>query len=162
MLPSTHFGGRGTNMTFAEDFAKNHGQPLMVNGQEVVPMVRRAVRPGARIRVIWRSARSLPVQGIRIKVQDGKLSVAGAHLNDVVLWRDTAPDETVLDCHVKKPTEVRIWNCWRDDRGVTQAWVGNAAMRVVESGPDSISVACNASQEVTFSDLVFDVMFEAS
>lgn len=162
MRPWIHFADRGTDMTFAQEFAKNQGQPLIVNGQEVVPMMRRTVLPDSRIRVIWRSARPLPVQGIRIKVQGGKLSMGGTELNEVVLWRDTAPDETVFVCHAKKPAELRIWNCWRDDRGVMQAWVGNAAMRVVESGPNSVSVACNARQEVTFADLVFDVTFEVS
>jgi hypothetical protein len=149
-------------MTFAQEFAKNQGRPLVLDGQEIVPMIRRSVRPGSKIRVIWRSARSLPIQGIRLKVQGGNLSMGEADLNNVVLWRDTAPDETEFVCHATNPAELRIWNCWRDDRGVMQAWVGNAAMRVVESGPNSVAVACNARQEVTFADLVFDVIFEAT
>jgi hypothetical protein len=148
-------------MTFAQQFAKSQGQPLVVDGQEVVPIVRRTLRPGVRVRVTWRSARPLPVQGIRMKVQGGKLAMEGqGDLSDIVLWRDTAPDETVFVCHAKKPAELRIWNCWRDDRGVMQAWVGNAAMRVVELGRNSVAVACNSRQEVTFSDLEFDVVFE--
>jgi hypothetical protein len=29
--------------------------------------------------------------------------------NDIVLWRDTAPDESVFVCHAKKTAELRIW-----------------------------------------------------
>ena len=147
-------------MTFAEEFARNQGQPICLDGQDVVPMLRRPVWPGCRIRVIWRSARPLPVQGIRMKVQGGKLSMGEADFGDVVLWRDTAPNETVFVCHATKAAELRIWNCWRDARGVMQAWVGNAAMRAIESGPNAVTVECNSRPEVTFADLVFDVIFE--
>lgn len=160
MLPSTLTVGPGIDMTFAEEFAKNHGQAIAVGGHEVVPMLRRVVRPGCRIRVIWTRAAPVPVQGIRMKVQGGKLSMDGADLRDVVLWRDTAPDESVFVLHSKSVAELRIWNCWRDDRGVMQAWVGNAGMRTRESGPNVITVECNARSEVTFADLVFDIMFE--
>jgi hypothetical protein len=164
MPRSIAFADRGTDMNFAEQFAKNHGHSLIVDGQEVVPIIRRSVLPGCRVRVIWRSARSLPVQGIRIKLKGGKLkllSAGGADLNDIVLWRDTAPDEVAYLLAAKKPAELLIWNCWRDERGTMQAWIGNAAMRVVESGPNSVSVACNSRHEITFADLVFDVIFNA-
>ncbi len=86
--------------------------------------------------------------------------MGGADLKDVVLWRDTAPDESVFVCHSKKVAELRIWNCWRDDRGVMQAWIGNAGMRVRESSLNIMTVECNARPEVTFSDLVFDLVLE--
>ena len=160
-LESIRIAGRAINMEFADQFAKNPGQPLIVNGHEVVAMMRRTVLPDSQIRLIWRSARPLPVQGISVTLRGGKLSVNGADLKDVVLWRDTAPDEVLLVCHARKPVELLIWNCWRIDRDVTMAWVGNAAMRVVETGPNSVSVACNSRHEITIADLVFDVTFEA-
>jgi len=124
-------------------------------------MVRCEVRPADRVRVVWRTVRAVPVQGIRIKVAGGKLATAGQpDLSDIVLWSDTAPGDTVFVCRSKQPVELRIWNCWRDQRGVMQAWVGNAGMRVVDSGNGSITVACNARDEVTFADLVFEVVCE--
>lgn len=148
-------------MTFAEEFAKNQGKPISVGGREAVPMWRRTVSPGCRVRVIWRIARPVPLQGIRLKIQGGKLSMGDQpDANNVVLWRDTAPDETVFVCHAKETAELRVWNCWRDDRGVMQAWVGNAAMRAVDSGPNAVTLECNARQNVTFADLVFDLFFE--
>lgn len=98
-----------------------------------------------------------------MKVCGGKFSIgeAGkADLNNVVLWRDTAPDEAVFVCHSRKVAELRVWNCWRDDRGVMQAWIGNAGMRVSELDTNAVRVECNSRSEVTFSDLVFDLVFE--
>jgi len=95
-----------------------------------------------------------------MKVKGGSLSLGDVDLNDFVLWRDTAPNESVFDCRSKKSVELRIWNCWRDDRGVMQAWVGNAGMRVSESSSNVMTVECNSRPEVTFQDLVFDLVFE--
>jgi hypothetical protein len=148
-------------MTFAEQFAKHQGQSIVLDGREPIPMLRRVVPPGARIRLTWRRATLSPVQGIRLRVRGGTLSLGGKpEWDDVTLWRDTAPDETVFTLSAKKSAEVRIWNCWRDDRGVMHAWIGNAAMRVTESGANSVTVECNARQAVTFEDLVFDVAIE--
>jgi hypothetical protein len=100
--------------------------------------------------VIWRTARETPVQGICMKVKSGKLLLGEEDFDDLVLWRDTAPDETVFVCRAKKKAELCVWNCWRDDRGVMQAWIGNAGMRLSESGSNTIRVESNSRSEVTF------------
>lgn len=56
--------------------------------------------------------------------------------------------------------ELSLWNCWRDDRGATQAWVGNSGMIVEELGGGVLRFRCNSRPEVTFEDLVFDVVFD--
>jgi len=147
-------------MTFSEDFAKNQGRPIVFGGRTLEPMLRRTVAPETRVRVVWRSAAEVPVQGIRMKLQGGSLILGDTELKDVVLWRDTAPDESVFVCRSKRATELRIWNCWRDERGVTQAWIGNAGMRTTEFAAGIIAVECNSRPEITFRDLVFDLYLE--
>jgi hypothetical protein len=146
--------------SFGAEFAGNRGRPLIVNGDTVVQMIRRSINPGTRIRIVWRRAIETPVQGIRIKVRKGKLLLGDQELEEFVLWRDTAPVEVVFTYRSKKPGEVLIWNCWRDDLGVMQAWIGNAGMRVSEATSDHLIVDCNSRSEITFADLSFDVFFE--
>jgi hypothetical protein len=147
-------------MTFAEEFARNQGKAIDVDGRPVVPMLRRDVRPGDRVRVVWRSSIDSPVQGIRIKLHGGSLTGEGKELTDVVLWRDTAPQESTMICNAKRSAELRVWNCWRDDHGVMQAWVGNAGMQIVHATDDKLTVRCNSRPEVTFEDLVFDLVLD--
>src|SRR4051812_5642427 len=101
-------------MTFSEEFAKSHGSPIVVDGRNVIGMLRCDVKPDTKVRLTWRHAIGSPVQGIRMRLHGGRLAVADAELDGVVLWRDTAPDEMVLRCRSKAPAELRIWNCWRD------------------------------------------------
>jgi hypothetical protein len=145
---------------FGAEFTKNQGRPIMVNGERVVQLVKRPIDPGSRIRVVWRRTIEAPVQGIRIKVRHGKLLLGDQELEDVVLWRDTAPDEVVFAYRSKKASEVLVWNCWRDDLGVVQAWIGNAGIRVREETSDHVTVDCNSRREITFTDLSFDIFFD--
>jgi hypothetical protein len=144
-------------MNFSERFAQNRVERILVDGREIVSILRIPVRPGDRVRIAWNHAIETPLQGIRVRLHKGKLSIMEQDLEDVVLWRDTAPPESVLECRSRGEAELRIWNCWRDHLGVMQAWVGNAGMRVEERGSRTFRLECNAREEVTFSDLVFTV-----
>lgn len=148
-------------MTFAEEFARAHGNPIEAGGRTVVSILRHPVRSGDQVRIVWRKSIPSPVQGIRLKLQGGSLAIDGVKFADVVLWRDTAPHESVIVCNASRSTgELRVWNCWRDDRGVMQAWVGNSGMVVEERDARALRVLCNCRSEVTFADLVFDMEFE--
>ena len=149
-------------MTFSEEFTKSRGEPFVYDGQRIVQMIKQSVQPGSRVSVTLRNAIATPVQGIRLKLQGGSLRLGQNELKDVVLWRDTAPDESVFVCCAKKESELRVWNCWRDNRGVTQAWVGNAAIRTEQVTPARVRAACNSRPEVTFADLVFDLEVQIS
>lgn len=117
---------------------------------------------GDRARIILRRCIRVPVQGVCFTLKGGSFEVHGRDLKQPVIWRDTAPDETVLTCKTKKRTRLLNWNCWRDDRGVMSAWVGNAGMRTTVSKEQRITVECNSRPEVTFEDLVFDLVIESA
>lgn len=97
-----------------------------------------------------------------MSVKGGLLRVADSQAKDVVLWTDTAPDEVILQCDGRKIREISLWNCWRDEREVTQAWVGNSGMIVEARDKGVLRFCCNSRPEVTFEDIVFDVEFEES
>jgi hypothetical protein len=96
-----------------------------------------------------------------MKLHGGTIVVDNKELKDVVLWRDTAPHEMTIVCKSDRRAELRVWNCWRDDRGTIQAWVGNSGMSV-QPGDDGnrMTIECNSQPTVTFEDLVFELAFE--
>ncbi len=74
-----------------------------------------------------------------MKVDKGRLRVADQELADVVLWRESAPNEVELTiAGAKAPTTMKIWNVWRDDAGTMQAWIGNSGMVIDREGDSSI------------------------
>lgn len=146
-------------MNLSEMFAQSQGQPLTIQGRTVHPIYRRRVQPNEQIRLTICSFRSSPVQGIRLKLQSGKIRVADSvePQADTVMWTDTAPNVGVLRCITGEPTELRMWNCWRDDRNIMQAWIGNAAIEIVENVGGRTRLQCNSSIDLTFEDLVFEL-----
>lgn len=95
-----------------------------------------------------------------MSLKKGAIEVAGRELEHPVCWRDTAPDEFDAVCRTKKVGDIGVWNCWRIHQDVTQAWVGNAGMRITVTGASSWRIACNSRSEITFEDLVFDLVLE--
>jgi hypothetical protein len=146
-------------MTFAEEFARAGGQPIQAAGHSVQMVYRRKVRDGLTLRVRWERRIEIPVQGISVSVKGGQVRVAGVRAKDIVLWADTAPEEVTLQCEGRDVSELSLWNCWRDEREVTQAWVGNSGMVVEQLGGGVLRFRCNSRPEITFGDLVFDLDF---
>lgn len=147
-------------MTFAERFAQSQGQPIEVEGHAVHALYRRKADRGLVIRIRWCQRVDEPVQGVSVSLKGGTLQVADSKAKHIVLWTDTAPEEVALKCNGTNVRELSLWNCWRDDRGVTQAWAGNSGMIVEELDAGVIRFRCNSRPEITFEDIVFDVVFE--
>jgi hypothetical protein len=147
-------------MTFAERFSQSKGKPIEHDGRLVQTVYRRSAKNGLKILLQWVGAIESPRQGISISIKGGWISVAGTKAKDVVLWRDTAPQEVTIECTGNGVREILIWNCWSDDRGVTHAWVGNAGMQWEEVERGRVRVMCNSRSLVTFRDLVFDLVSE--
>ena len=148
-------------MSIGDEFDKTPGRSIYIDGQEIVRILSRRIPSGTRLQLRWRSATLKPLQGIRLKVYDGGTLTSSENetLKDIVLWHDTAPQSVDFVCNTKTTADVKVWNCWRDDRGVTQAWVLNASMRVSDTGPNSFLVECNSHNNVTFTDSVFELIF---
>ncbi|WP_448811810.1 hypothetical protein [Agromyces bauzanensis] len=101
------------------------------------------------------SAAALP-QGLHVKVRGGSLEIGGVIAADMVLWRDTAPEtvQVAVRWSPRGPRSLRIWNTWRDG-GVSQAWLGNAGMRVDTREDGRLTFRCSDGVgEPDFEDLV--------
>lgn len=146
MLQSTHIVTQDIEQmkTTAEQFISSNGNPIVMDGLTIINMYRRWVYPGQIVRLSFAVSIEHPMQGVRLKVDKGKLLVNGKLVEDVVIWRDSAPSEIEIICHPKgEGGELRVWNCWRDKNDVMQAWVGNSGI-VVEESERTALLRCSA------------------
>lgn len=122
--------------TLGEMFSASRGAPIRVGSVTVQMMLELPVDEGESFWVHWISATSDPPQGLRIKLDHGRLLVNGQHIEDVVLWRDTAPDMTEFRCEADDGGHgvLKVWNVWKDPGGIKQAWIGNSGMIISDEG----------------------------
>ena len=101
-----------------------------------------------------------PVQGLTLKAYGGVLRVNDVEAPEMVIWTDTAPERVAVSF---KPWEgrtakLKIWNVWRGTVGgvgVTQAWLGNAGMRVEAdaNGRELLFRCSDGEGSIAFGDL---------
>jgi hypothetical protein len=106
------------------------------------------------------SAKEQPVQGIQLRMRGGTMTVNDTDSGDIVLWNDTAPARVEIEIRTKPKgrTSLKLWNVWRGGQGVTQAWLGNAAIRVQDEPSGRTVLHCSDGQgEPDFDDLVVAV-----
>jgi hypothetical protein len=146
--------------TLSEMFIGSRGRAVSIDGKRIQTSYKQRIWPNHGLRVTFIVARPEPLQGLRVKVSGGRLFINGRDdlpLPDVVLWTDTAPKTLTLRFEGRKPCTLLIWNCWEDDRRVTQAWIGNAGIIVEKNADRGARLRCNSRHEMTFADLVVDI-----
>lgn len=140
----------------AQRFQAAKGAPIEVDGQTAQMMYELApLSEPAELRVALETSSSRP-QGLRLKARNGEIVVKDQALEDVVLWTDTAPPETVAELRPngKKPLAIRVWNVWRDEAGTMQAWIGDAGLVVEDEGSGAVTLHCSDGyDEPSFDDL---------
>lgn len=149
-------------MNLSERLAEAKGAPVDVGGRPIHGIFRRKVQPDEQIRLTWCRSTSATVQGIRLKVKRGTMVVGTEKLSDVVLWSDTSPSVVELLCKTRKPEDLLVWNCWRDENDTTQAWIGNSGMDVRNENDRQVLILCNSGSDVTFEDLIFRMQFTSA
>lgn len=105
------------------------------------------------------SAKTQPPQGLRLKVRGGAFEVESTAADDLILWQDTAPEEVPvrITWKPKGTRSLRVWNAWRVN-DVTQAWLGNAGMRVTAGEDGVFQLRCSDGEgDPNFGDLVAEV-----
>lgn len=150
-------------MELAKLFQQSLGTPIHVDGQELYAIINKKSEGVKSIQIRRISASTVFVPGLCLQGKGIQFFVNSQTLKDVVLWADTSPKSVKIDIvSCKRHGEIKIWNCWRDKLGITQAWLGNAAMKVEERS-GIIKVFCNSGpSELEFKDLVFEMEFSVS
>lgn len=110
------------------------------------------------LEVEFLSSIASPVQGLTLKTYGGVMEIEDVEAQEMLLWADTAPPKVPVKIKPGADGKVilKIWNVWRGKVGghdVTQAWLGNAGMRIERSG-SRISLRCSDGEgPVDFSNL---------
>lgn len=143
----------------ADVFAAAQQPSLEWEGETAYAVYEIVPAPEALV-VRFLKAAAAPVQGLTLKATGASLVVNEVEASEIVLWRDTAPDEVIVRVRPAPGNSVRlkVWNVWRATMGgveVTQAWLGNAGMRVEAVDPERrILLRCSDGQgPVDFTDL---------
>jgi hypothetical protein len=151
-------------MNMMDRLTQANGQPVEVDGVLVNAIYRRRITSSHVMRVHRSRAKPFPVQGLRVRVDGGIVTVRGRVLNEVVLWADTAPEDVEVVCEIDRGRaagEVRVWNCWREADGTMQAWLGDAGMIVEESNMEVRLRCSDGTSPFSPADLDVTLSFES-
>jgi hypothetical protein len=148
--------------TFGEQYLENKSHLASWHGEPVFGSIRLAFSAPTELVVDCSFGRADPPQGVAVRLRGRKGRIAGVDAERFVLW-DHSPFPVAVEMRAsRRPFEVGVWNVWADARGTTNAWVGNAGMRVEEHDARHIRLAGNAGPNpVTFEDLRIDVSWPA-
>jgi hypothetical protein len=142
----------------SELLAAAKGTPISFNGKTIRGIFQRDTKNLSSVTIHFVKFAPTPLQGLRLKHSKGNLEVNGQLVREVILWTDTAPQTVVVGLPTKEGT-FKAWNAWRDERGTTQAWMGNAGMEIIER-PDGVRLYCSDGEgPPNFEDLVVDLSF---
>jgi len=103
-------------------------------------------------------SKASPVQGLTLKAYGGVLRINDVESPEMLIWADTAPDRLTVNFLPREGCEakLKIWNIWRGEVGgveVTQAWLGNAGMRIDRKNGNLRLCCSDGEGAVDFGDL---------
>lgn len=121
----------------ADLFANAQASQLLWEG-ELAHAIYEITPAPESVTVEFLNAINAPVQGLTLKINGGMLEVNGTDAPEILLWGDTVPDRVVVRVRREPGAKAifKLWNIWRGNMGgvdVTQAWLGNAGMRIEQS-----------------------------
>lgn len=67
--------------------------------------------------------------GMTFRIRKGKIQLAGQTLERFRVWAETSPEVVNMTINARKGCQINVWNVWLA-RGVTEAWIGQAGMKV--------------------------------
>ncbi|HEX6087583.1 MAG TPA: hypothetical protein VF266_23830 [Thermoanaerobaculia bacterium] len=143
------------NKNLSERLAEAGGAPVQLGERQVRALYELPCSEALSLGITFLESSAARPQALPMKIDGGTLEVNGASLKDVELWTDTAPPRfDVLVRAAKQRAVLKIWNQWRDERGTTQAWIGNAGIVVEERDREVILRCSDGVGAPTFDDLV--------
>ena len=157
--------------TFGEQFGRSKGEPIQYQGKRVHCILCREVEGEVCLTIRFLGSRVHVPQALRVKSYNSTVLVEGQTLGDIELWADNYPSPLELRVlptkkrkRLKEPSVplLKVWNAWRDERGVTQAWIGNSGMLIEEVDGDTLLKCSDGVGPPDFTDLVVSLRFSPS
>lgn len=153
-------------MNLAEMFINNKGQPVTLNGNQIVMSHRVDVVKNQEATIEIISCNNEYRQGIELSIdkRKGFIEVNNQKLTAPVFWLDTAPKIFTFKCYpVKNMGKMNIWNIWQfskqEDR--VDAWIGNSGIQVKQEDEKTLVFHCsNGVGDIDFNDLVFKLTLQ--
>lgn len=164
--PSRHTELSEIDMTKAlsEMFASAQAPCINWEGEPAYAIYELTPAPGGLV-VEFLAAAESPVQGLTVKASGGALEINGVEASEMLLWHDTAPAKVSVRVKPQqgKRVTLKIWNIWRGTlggTGITQAWLGNAGMRIHREGKELLLRCSDGEGPIDFSDPEARVMID--
>ncbi|MDT0213337.1 hypothetical protein Q9R29_05525 [Rothia sp. ARF10] len=113
---------------------------------------------GDRFSLTFESAEPRWRQGVWLAV-DGDVVAAGQVSSQILLWRDTAPDQVEIEVRSTGDGLMRLYNVWDSGRGHGHESQRHTSGMVREALPDGYRYHCSdINPAPTFEALVFSVV----
>jgi hypothetical protein len=144
--------------TLTEYFRENPGQPVQIDGVVMRGIYKKEIEAERTVRVRFVGATAERPQAISLQLEKGKLRVNDQELKSVILWNTTAPTEVMVELLPNgKQATFKVWNSWKDERGTTHAWIGNAGMTINETADKAILKCSDGVGPIDVNDLVVEL-----
>ena len=149
---------------FDKEFVKAHGGPIQYKGIELIGFDKVHVNKNFRVTVNMISKNSEWRQGIELKIENGSLTSKRSGLTgkNFILWEELFENGQQSEFTGKsKDNTLLVWNSWDHGNGVTQSWLGGAAMIREKVDDNHYIYKCNDGHpDDNFDDLVFEIFIE--
>lgn len=147
-----------------EDFNERRmrsGSPTLdVDGRQVdLRLAVPSVPAGSSLRIVRESETADVEQAVVLSTSKGMFSVQGTRARKMVLWSSTAPTEVLLALTNRVPTDVVLYNGWRNQRwGNLDAGLRFSGMLIESLGEHRWRLHCSDGVgPADFTDLVLRV-----
>lgn len=129
-------------VSFSEMFAEARSTHIAWDGGEIYGLYEFDSLPTA-FDIQFVNFAAEPIQGLRMKIRGGKLTVGDVEHDEIVLWTDTAPSYVDVKVDGLHGSVLRVWNVWRTASGIEHAWLNNAAMKIEHPSNEEVLLRCS-------------------
>ena len=145
--------------TFGERFGESRGEPFEFAGKLVHAILEREVESGTKLQIVFHRFNPSVPQALDTVLEKGHLLIANQKFKKgAILWTETAPRVVEVVCITKLArTTFKAWNAWKDEDGITMAWIGNGGMLIEEREGVTVLKCSDGVGEPQFDDLVVEI-----
>ena len=131
----------------SELFMKSKGQPIEIDGEAIHAMFSLSFSPGKHLLEVRKiSFKPALHPGLAFRIKDGSMLIAGQKLERFNLWAESSPEVAQVLITARKNCRLNVWNIWSVN-GATDAWVGQAGMKISTCAMTS-ELACSGGSTV--------------